>query len=303
LSNANLAIRRAVPAVFFLGFQVLCLTASAAIASGWVLTQRSKELGDQYVYLSQTGLKCINPRQGIGIVTKAPNWTVSIFNEKTKLYYSLTFDQWKRKLASRGRNPSQISWRKGQGGQIAGLKATRYVMTNTAPHAGRSRSEWVAADYWVADQIRVPEQLANMLTATYDLPVTHCVPLRLSYTDAGGRSETVLDTYQQQATAVPDSYLTCPTGLRLAKNEVDVMMTEENKQMMDDIAHDLSRDLPASQTSGQGANSLETKRSVSDAVSNIRSNGLTLPNGQTLSKDDINKYIDAFKQSRQNSVR
>jgi hypothetical protein len=291
-----------------LGFGLLvfsalfCHTAQAAGGSaGWVLTQRSKELGDQYVYLSPSGLKCVNPRQGVGIVTKAPNWNVSLYNERTRLYYSLTFDQWKKKLEARGRSPRDLSWRKGQSGHIAGLKATRYVMTNTAASGRHSNKEWVSADYWVADQIKAPAQLASMLTTTYGLPAIHGVPLRLRYTDASGRSETVLDTYQQQSTPVPDSYLACPSGYRLAKSEIEVMMTEENKQMVDDIAKDLSQE-PLSLDS-QRTSQRTDPRSVSDTVSNIRNNGLTLPNGQTVSKEEINKYIDAFKQYKQNTGR
>src|SRR6185369_10116768 len=53
----------------------LFLQAAPALAqeNGYVLTQRSKNLGDQYVYLSPSGLKCVNPREGLGLISRAPD--------------------------------------------------------------------------------------------------------------------------------------------------------------------------------------------------------------------------------------
>ncbi len=45
-------------AVFF----VLSAPLALADDKGWVLTQKSAQLGDQYIYISPNGLKCVNPR-------------------------------------------------------------------------------------------------------------------------------------------------------------------------------------------------------------------------------------------------
>lgn len=289
------------PAYFLavlLNLVAFCLLPSKAGASGWVLTQRSKEMGDQYVYLSPNGLKCVNPRQGVGLVARAPSWNVFFYNEKTRLYYSLTFDSWRRKLEARRRAPRNIAWRKSQSGNVAGLKATKYVASNsTASSVGRGNA-WSSADCWVADQIKVPQRLAEMLTTVYGLPTTQAVPLRVTYTDLNGREETILDTYQQQSTPVPDSYLTAPSGYKLAKSEVEVLMTAENRQLVDDIARDLGRE-PGSLSSNRPTSQSTSSSPTIPSNVNIPENGVTLPNGQNISKDQIGKFIDAYKQYKQ----
>jgi hypothetical protein len=286
--------------LLILAGQIATFSPVPALASqaGWVLTQRSKDYGDQYVYLSSSGVKCVNPRQGFGLVTKAPSWDVSFYNDKTKLYYSLTFSSWKRKLQARRKPLANLSWHKSQPGRIAGLRATKFTMTNPGSQQGSTGVKWLSADCWVADDIKVPPQLAEMLATTYGLPSTRSVPLRVTYKDINGRSETILDTYQQQSAPVPDSYLTAPQGYRLAKSEMEVMMTDENKQLVDDIARDLGKE-PPSYAPNESSVKPSPLAGPGGSI-NIPSNGVTLPNGQSISKDEINKYIDAYKQYRQN---
>ena len=250
-----------------------------AIASeqGWILTQRSQQLGDLYVYLSPDGLKCTNPKQGFGIVSQSPNWQINLFNNRTKLYYALSLESWKKKLTARVNIPSNISWHKAEATNIAGLRATHYVMRNTESTGASSKLQ--SADYWVADDIRVPPQLANMLSSVYGLPTMQFVPIRLAYTDANGKVETILDTYQQQASDIPANFYNMPANYGLAKNEMEVMVTTENRQLVNDIAHSLAKD-PSAQS----------------LTNSIPASGVTLPNGRTVSKQDISKYLNGFKQ-------
>lgn len=268
---------------------------ACASDQGWVLTQRSKELGDQYVYLNSKGFKCLNPRQGIGLVAKAPDWHLSFYNENTRRYFTLNSVAWRRKLETSAQSAANFSWQKGEGGQIAGLRATKFIVHKRSQKTGlagsRKINKWTEADYWVADDIKVPAQLAEMLASAYGLPTLRSIPLRVTYKNTNGQMETILDTYQQRATPVPDSYLTFPTGYQPAKNEMEVMITEENERLIDDIAEDLNR---KSVSSGKSS-------PMSASQLALPNNGLTLPNGQSISRDQINKYIDAVKQYKQNN--
>src|ERR1700728_4026127 len=84
---------------------ITSLHPASAKETGWILTQRTKLFGDQYVYISTHGVKCINPKQGIGWITQTPNWNITFFNEKTKLYYPLSSSSWKTKIAKNGLIP------------------------------------------------------------------------------------------------------------------------------------------------------------------------------------------------------
>ena len=69
---------------------------------GWVLTQKSQTLGDQYVYISPNGLKCVNPKAGFAMVTCAPDWNIVMFNDKTRVFFATTLERYKRDLEAHG---------------------------------------------------------------------------------------------------------------------------------------------------------------------------------------------------------
>jgi hypothetical protein len=242
---------------------------------GWVLTQRSSTLGDQYVYISPSGVKIQNAQQGVGTIVKAPSWDVLFFNDKTKMYFPMGYQQWKAKLAGNKNKIPRASWTPGRTGSIAGLRASQYVMKNTGGTKGPN--DWVSAEYWVANDIKVNARLSELLSTAYGTPDNSCVPLRLTYKTASGRAGVSLDTYREQATSIPSSYFNGPSNYQLAKSEVDVMMSKEQGQIMNDIANDLGK--------------TDTNR----AASHIPSQGMTLPNGKTYSREQIGRFVDALK--------
>ena len=242
---------------------------------GWVLTQRSSTLGDQYVYISSEGVKIANNAQGVGTIVRGPSWDVLFFNDKTKIYYPMSYGQWKTKLSSNKSKIPHAAWSQGKVGSIVGLRATQYVMKNAG--APRSPNDWVSAEYWVANDIKVNSRLSELLSTAYGTPDNSCVPLRLIYKTASGKTGVSLDTYREQSTNIPTSYFNGPAGYQLAKSEVDVMMTNEHRQIMDDIANDLG------------------KTDTSRAAQHIPAQGMTLPNGKTYSREQITRFVDALK--------
>jgi len=259
---------------------------------GWVLTQRSAAMGDQYVYISSSGIKIVNPSRGIGSIVTPPNWDVLFFNDQTHLIYSLSYDQWKNKLLRKQGSLSNIKWNRGGSATIAGLNANEYRMQNLAAHA-KSPHDWISAEYWVARDIRVSPKLSGLLAAAYGTPDNASVPLRLTYKTAGGKDGVSLDTYYQQATTIPSSFFRGPTGYQLAKTAADVMMNDEDREMLNDLAKDL-RGRPDS-TDATSATIHGTNGRT--ATITIPQEGIHLPNGKTVSKDQISKFLDAFKQS------
>lgn len=228
----------------------VCPSFSAAQADdkGWVLTQKSTTLGDQYVYISSNGLKCVNPRAGFALVTHAPDWNVVLFNDKTKVYFETTLDKWKQQLSNRGLSSpmSGKSWSKGGSAQIAGLKATEYVMrggattfqmaVRSAQHARQVTIQ--GANYFVSDEITVPPKLADLLSTAYGLPPTQNVPLRLNCVESG-RPRVLLDTYHMELSAIPISYFQCPQGYKPVKSDAEVMMTDDQRQMIEDMTKEM----------------------------------------------------------------
>ncbi|MBX3072626.1 hypothetical protein KF913_01840 [Candidatus Obscuribacterales bacterium] len=215
---------------------------------GWALTQRSTQMGDLYTYVSPNGLKWTVPKIGANIATQGPGWNVSMYNDKTKSYYTTTFQQWQQTIMrkdQRSLEMRQRPWSKAGSGNVAGLKATKYIMQNSAPVAGRrSLNAVAAAECWVADDITVPAAVADMLANTYGMPKTKYFPLRISYTGTDGKPGIALDTYRAEARAMPANAFAFPQGYKLVASQAEVFMDDETQQMMNDMASEMGLDAP-----------------------------------------------------------
>jgi hypothetical protein len=249
-------------------------TQAKADEAGWVLTQRSKEFGDSYLYVSPSGLKMTNPTAGTGFIVDGQSGNMVFFNDKTRTYYAMSFEEGRRKFQSHQRKP--MHWKPGGSRSIAGLRAKEFTVTSS------TKGEMIAGDYWGAMDIKAPPHVAELLSAKFGTPAdSNLVPLQFSYVDANGQAVTALETYRQQGTNVPSNYYRAPQGYKLAKSEVDVMMTDEHRQIMNDIANDLGN------------------TSSNSATSHIPAGGITLPNGKTVSKDDVSRLVDSLRQSKE----
>jgi hypothetical protein len=229
---------------------VFSLSAQSADAQeqGWALTQRSTQMGDLYTYVSPNGLKWTVPKIGANIATQGPNWNVAMYNDKTRSYYTTTFQQWQQTITrkdQRSLEMRQRPWSKAGSGSVAGLKATKYVMQNSTPVAGRRNLNAVAAaECWVADDITVPAAVADMLANTYGMPKTKYFPLRISYTGTDGKAGIALDTYRAETRAIPATAFGSPQGYKLVASQAEVFMDDETQQMMNDMASEMGLDAP-----------------------------------------------------------
>ncbi|MCC7528500.1 MAG: hypothetical protein IT342_08260 [Candidatus Melainabacteria bacterium] len=244
---------------------------------GWVLTQKSLMLGDMYLYVSPSGFKFVNPKAGVNFVTRSPNWDVIMFNDRTKVCYSATLDTFKRQvtqnLPQRRDELGAGRWQRGTVSNIANLRATQYVMNDAAGVQARMaargkkrvQQHLQGADYWVSEEIQVPPQLADLLSAMYGLPNTLNVPLRLSVTTQEQGTKVQLDTYRSQSCPIPISYYSMPSGYRPVKSSVEVMADEDTKQIIDDMSKDLGNE-------GGGGN-----------------------NGKPITNEDLDRFLNKFK--------
>ncbi len=283
-------------ASIFCILSLACSQAFAAGDNGWVLTQHSKAFGDQYLYISTRGVKCFNPKQGIGWITQAPNWNITFFNEKTAVFYPLSSATWKKKMVQNGLIPSNINWSKVSSGSIAGLKATKYQMTNNVTNQEtNSKAKWQSAIYWLADNINVPASLSQLISIASGLPASDSVPLQLSYRNQNGQSDTLLSTYHQQSCTIPDSYFYLPRSYKIAKNEVEVLMSQENKSLLNDLANDLSHD--NSPVRGNSPASIISKQHPELSLDKMP-NQVALPGGKTVTKEQVSNFLKQLKETR-----
>jgi hypothetical protein len=262
---------------------------SAFAEQGYVLTQRSTKMGDQYLYVSSEGIKISNPKAGFNLVSQAPNWDITLFNDKTHCFYQTTADSYRQQLQGRTGDTEfkNSTWSKMGDTYLLNMKATEYRMgSKTIRQKTRSgqlvNKTITGAQYWVAADIQIPPKLTDLLAAAYGLPTqqSQCIPLRLKYSD-GGKENLVLDTYRVDKAPIPVAYFARPQGYKPVTSDAEVMMNDEQKQIMSDMAKDLGTD-------PQGAQ-------LKNKINAVRS-GSADP--KSITKDDVNKLMDIFNSKK-----
>ena len=257
---------------------------SNAQVKGWTLTQRSEYMGDQYIYVCRTGFKWVSPKAGANIVTSAPNWSVTMFNDKTKQYFVTTFAKWKSQMVSTGgrraRQMQAARWRKSGSGTISGLKATKYVMAGPAKGGGGKLSGVKRASCWVSDDIEVPGPIADMLSKAYGMPRTKYYPLRVTYLTNRGQVKVALDTYRSSTCTIPATYFTSPSGYQLASSQAEILMDDDTRQLLRDMAGEVDSPRP--------------KNTAKKAVAKQKKSATPTPKpGSTA--DQLTKLLDSLK--------
>jgi hypothetical protein len=286
-SSVRLIASLVISLAFTIGSSIL-----AFADPGYVLTQKSTKMGDQYLYLSDQGIKIANPRAGFNLVARAPSWDITLYNDKTRCFYQTTAEHYRQELAGRSSDGEfkNATWSKMGETYISGLKATEYRMGSKTVRSKTKTGAVVnktinGAQYWVAADIQMPGKLTELLNAAYGLPTqtTTCVPLRLRYNEGAG-DHVVLDTYRVDKAPIPVAYFDKPAGYKPVTSDAEVMMNDEQKQIMSDMAKDLGSD-------PQGAQ-------LKNKIDAVRS-GSASPKG-TFTKDDVNKLMDIFNKKKTN---
>jgi len=315
-----------------LGFLVsaFSLTTGAALADeqGWVLTQRSDKIGDQYVYVAPSGVKLVNPKVGYNIVLCAPDWNVCIFNDKSKTYYSASYAQWMQEVdKAMGTKNTELKgghWTRSAPSTICGLRSTSYIMQANGRRGVRN------ATCWVSNDIQVPPQITEMLAKTYGLPDNKAYPLKLNTVDNAGHLAVQLDTYNSQTCAIPASYFYLPNGYTRVASKEEVMIDDDTKAILRDLASDSpgmsGNSTPAARPQQQAVRSQQPfqqqvqqqqiqtqyqqptqaaqpvqQQQQSPYATTVKPGDIMLPNGQTvtLDRDKVRRIIEALKKTQQ----
>jgi hypothetical protein len=227
----------------------LCLFAMALPAfaedAGWVLTQRSARLGDQYLYISEHGVKLVNPKLGLVIICRSPGFELYVCNDTTRNYYETTADAWKHQSIARQGSTDfsgTTGWHPTGTTKIAGVAATVYSLDGSwvkrRANGSAVASDTKGASYCLAQGIRVPPKLSELLSTALGVPNMPGVPVRLAVKENGG-IRSVLDTYRVDRTPLTAAYFAKPYGYRKVATDAEVMLSSEDDKMIQDMAHSL----------------------------------------------------------------
>jgi hypothetical protein len=243
---------------------VICSAPAFSGETGWSLFQSARGgaalSGGMTLYITPTGMRTNEPKNGINLMTRGPNWTIYIFNEKTKRMFSSPLQPWlesfkRRNLVGRFEG---ATWKRGsQNGAVAGVRAYQFLMdkppvlqTTSKSLNGKMRNynTMRGASLWVASDIQTPPQVSNILSQIYGVPDCQRIPLRVVIDEAGKGQTIAVDTIKVSRINVPDNAFAVPSGYSVARTDTDVFIDKESADTIDEMLQDLDSPSPRRST-------------------------------------------------------
>lgn len=222
--------------------------AGGAKISGWVLQQEQPHTGVWKIYLAPAGMAAVNDKMGCTLVTKAPQWNVVMYNDKTKVYFLSPLSEWngaslKNASVKTGKEKQQLykamlvekKPKKLKDGTILGHKASQYLTDNLAS-TGLKKVE-----FWVTPDVQAPPELKQVFSKIYGVGLSSMqgLPLRVSYIDENGKRTPVFDTKSVLKQDIPLSSFTYPSTYKRVDSEIAVLMDQKGREAMASIMDDI----------------------------------------------------------------
>ena len=145
----------------------------------------------------------VNPNSGFVTISRAPEWKVIMYNQRTHLYYESTMEAWCRDTAiTNGYEEWQrgAQWLRKGNVKVCGYQGTLYQIKGARrihqANGAVNETETEGAQYIIAEGYPVNTQLATMMHAVLSLPIIRGLPLKQTYLEKGGIRRDVLNTYR-----------------------------------------------------------------------------------------------------------
>ncbi len=210
------------------------MQAAAAKVPGWQIDYNSSFAGIVKIKFSDKAMNLKLEKMGLTVIAHAPKWNSLVYNEMNKKFMSMTDEQWKTKFASnfskhRKVAPSEVKaefTKKTQ--KIEGLVATEIILKEKNPEGQVE----IASDLWVAKSLTSPPQFKQFLSKALRVPADfQGTPLRISVNQKGKMVQ-ALDAFKVAKVAVSEDDFKAMTGYKEVKNEINLMMDDDEGGMM-----------------------------------------------------------------------
>ncbi len=204
---------------------------------GWYLYQTSGVFGDQDVNISKNGIRIVDRKSGLTVVSKAPKWDVITIHPKAKTYCTSAPANYigmtpADVLTRCGAGTAKIPFTKEARAEVAGMDVASFITPKTyEKQQEKAFNNESAGPYFirnarflVADKVTVPSQAAKILAQHYDVPAPAAgVPVDMKYFDLKGNLHIVLVTSSIENKAIDTGLFTVDTkGMKLLKTSRDV---------------------------------------------------------------------------------
>jgi hypothetical protein len=218
---------------FFISIIVLCLLIESqsrafSTSEGWLLNSKHSVYGTAKIYLSQAGVKIVNP-DGRILISKPPGWQIAVFDTATKLFFVATKDEYAQGeltnvfnvvYSQRGVIPQKTSLH----ATIAGIKVTKYMVGGDKPVPKTYKKEVV---YWVAEDTGLPADVCGVYSIISGLPKLPGITLRASYPPHADMKVNNVDTMGAAKMKFADDFFKYPSGFKQATSMRQLLFNQD----------------------------------------------------------------------------
>jgi hypothetical protein len=196
------------------------------------LDQTHSFLGKCQLTVSTTGIRIESKdRLGFVLVSKAPNWQVTVFRNDDKTYYTQSYKAFCESGMISGfiMKPTE---------RIVG-SPTRALTTKMLNMSVKSIVEENCSLKYLKQGVDYAEQAERIIHAAYKIPTNGGIPVYyvkrydskdlLTGVQSKYRSETILNTSKIQVVQCGDSIFNAPTGYKLAKSVLETITGDSTR--------------------------------------------------------------------------
>lgn len=195
--------------------------AEAAQAKGVVLEQWCNLTGRCDVFVTKNALKIINRKNNWGIISRAPDWKVTVYNTMTHHYLVTDADKWMGQVGAgfkwiTERGLSDCKWHQGGITHLDGfnlhemLSDTSVNVDTSAAYGMKGRAETIRHSqmFLLAGKdigIDIPAAGLKVICNNYGAPIEAGIPVSLVLNGTRSTTTEWLKTTQIKSTSVSDS--------------------------------------------------------------------------------------------------
>jgi hypothetical protein len=246
--------------VFSCGFH-LAAKADSKNEDVWVFDCEHFGSGKYRYSVAKNAIKIVNKSNGSTAITKAPDWMVSCFSDKSKLEWKAPLESFTASsvfAVSNGAKKRKTAKFSSLGkDKIEGLNCLKYKLSD-------------GSIFWVAEDLKTAPQVSEMVSRYFDSPSIDAIPLRilkptakevkataksertaklqkdipwLSVKNLQGRPSDNLDLKLSswKKVAYKDSDFDYPHGYKITKDLGQVILSQQHRKVIEDLVDELSR--------------------------------------------------------------
>jgi hypothetical protein len=218
----------------------------SASLNGLKLTQTSKSLGTQELYISPLGIKVINSKMGRGMICCPPDWKVINWSTRTNTYAVEEYKMWKPYLnmgeqVFNGFDIHDVSFGSPIAGRVANHPTETYRSTDAFSKQTLYKREHrlvpggapLVVTMDCAVEPAMPPQVGELMERQYQSPHLKGVPLRMVFLTCNRETAVELDTNSLTPLQLTKEDYSFPKNLRKVQSDQQLNRAPSNEDLKD----------------------------------------------------------------------